>query len=154
MTIDFEELTVQNVSRHFGRRKALAGISFGARAGGILGLLGPNGAGKSTLLALLATLLQPSAGTIRYGNLAVVGDAARSDVSNGGAALRARIGMLGHDLYLYPELTAREVWRARCRGRGRWRARTCEIVGTRRRSRQQLLARHASTGRARARPYS
>ena len=108
MSIDFEELTVQNVSRHFGRRRALTGISFTARAGGILGLLGPNGAGKSTLLALLATLLQPSAGTIRYGNLAVIGDSARSNASAAGPALRSRIGMLGHDLYLYPELTAHE----------------------------------------------
>jgi heme exporter protein A len=108
VTLDFEELTVQNVSRHFGRRRAVAGITFTARAGGILGLLGPNGAGKSTLLALLATLLQPSAGVIRYGNLAAIGDTPRSNGSPGGAALRARIGMLGHDLYLYPELTARE----------------------------------------------
>lgn len=99
MTLDFEEVAVEDLSRHFGRRKALSKISFTARAGTIVGLLGPNGAGKSTLLAILATLLEPSAGTVRYG---------RSSAIAAGAALRARIGLLGHDLYLYPELTARE----------------------------------------------
>jgi heme exporter protein A len=98
---DFEALAVENVSRHFGRRKALSKISFTAHAGSILGLLGPNGAGKSTLLAILGTLLQPTSGTIQY-----VGRDGSSGLE--GAALRARIGMLGHDLYLYPELTARE----------------------------------------------
>ncbi len=65
----------------------------------MLGLLGPNGAGKSTLLALLATLLRPTVGIIRYGAV---------NASDHAAALRGRIGMLGHDLFLYPELTARE----------------------------------------------
>jgi ABC-type multidrug transport system ATPase subunit len=70
-----------------------------ASRGAIVGLLGPNGAGKSTLLAMLATLLRPSGGTISYGT--VDGNTASSE-------LRARIGVLGHDLFLYPELTARE----------------------------------------------
>jgi len=97
---DFEELAVEEVSRHFGRRKALSKITFNVRAGSILGLLGPNGAGKSTLLAILGTLLTPTSGTIHYGR--------NSSSSGRSAALRGRIGMLGHDLYLYPELTARE----------------------------------------------
>lgn len=96
---DFDDLTVDDVSRHFGRRRALSHITFRASRGGMLGLLGPNGAGKSTMLALLATLLRPSAGTIRYGT---------NDATTHGPRLRASIGVLGHDLYLYPELTARE----------------------------------------------
>jgi heme exporter protein A len=96
---DFEHLTVAGLSRHYGRRKALSKVSFSCRAGDIVGLLGPNGAGKSTLLAILGTLLSPSEGRVQYGS--VTADA-------GGAALRARIGMLGHDLFLYPELTAHE----------------------------------------------
>jgi heme exporter protein A len=108
---DFDTVVVEHVSRHFGRRKALSGITFTAHAGSILGLLGPNGAGKSTLLAILATLLQPSSGTVRYLGSAPKADQAlnsRDDTALDSAALRARIGMLGHDLYLYPELTARE----------------------------------------------
>ena len=99
MSIDFNELTAEDVSRHFGRRKALSRISFRTGTGSILGLLGPNGAGKSTMIAVLATLLRPSGGDIRYGT---------HMASATGAELRARIGVLGHALFLYPELTARE----------------------------------------------
>jgi heme ABC exporter ATP-binding subunit CcmA len=98
-TVDFDYVAAEDVSRHFGRRRALSRISFRADRGVILGLLGPNGAGKSTMLAMLATLLRPSTGTIRYGDVNPVQHA---------ASLRARIGVLGHDLFLYPELTARE----------------------------------------------
>lgn len=99
MSLDFDEVSVSDIGRHFGRRKALSQISFTCHAGEMLGLLGPNGAGKSTLLSILATLLAPSTGTVRYG--------AHSSREMG-AELRARLGLLGHDLYLYPELTARE----------------------------------------------
>ncbi|MGE0362175.1 MAG: heme ABC exporter ATP-binding protein CcmA [Vicinamibacterales bacterium] len=98
MSVDFDRVAAVRVGRHYGRRKALADISFTAGAGEIVGLLGPNGAGKSTLLAILGTLLAPSTGHVAYG------DAAGADR----AATRARIGMLGHDLFLYPELTAHE----------------------------------------------
>jgi ABC-type multidrug transport system ATPase subunit len=96
---DFETLTVREVSRNFGRRRALTCVSLECRAGDIVGLLGPNGAGKSTLLSILSTLLAPTSGDVRYGAQTAV---------EWGAALRARLGLLGHDLYLYPELTARE----------------------------------------------
>ena len=97
--VDFDNVSVEDVSRHYGRRKAVARVSFEARSGTILGLLGPNGAGKSTLLSMLATLLRPTSGRITYGSL---------DPLTDGSRLRARIGVLGHDLFLYPELTAME----------------------------------------------
>jgi heme ABC exporter ATP-binding subunit CcmA len=97
--VHFDEVIVDDVSRHFGRRRALSHITFRVRKGAILGLLGPNGAGKSTMLAILATLMRASAGRVRYGDL---------DASSSGAELRGSIGVLGHDLFLYPELTARE----------------------------------------------
>jgi heme ABC exporter ATP-binding subunit CcmA len=96
---DFDRLTLSDVSRHFGRRRALSRVSFSCAAGDIFGLLGHNGAGKSTLLSILATLLRPSSGDVRYG--------ARS-MQDGGAEVRARLGLLGHELQLYPELTAAE----------------------------------------------
>ena len=55
-TADFEQVTVSDVSRVYGRRRALAHVSLTCSAGQIIGLLGPNGAGKSTLLGLLSTL--------------------------------------------------------------------------------------------------
>lgn len=96
---DFAQVFVDDVSRHFGRRRALSHITCQANRGAILGLLGPNGAGKSTLLAILATLLKPTSGAVRYGS---------SSNSAAGESLRRSIGVLGHDLFLYPELTARE----------------------------------------------
>ena len=96
--MDFTSLTFEEVSKHFGRRRALAAVSLRCEAGQIVVLLGPNGAGKSTLLSIASTLLVPSAGQVSYG------DHRRAD----GAALRARIGLLGHDLYLYAELSAAE----------------------------------------------
>jgi heme ABC exporter ATP-binding subunit CcmA len=100
VTADFDRVAAVQVGRHYGRRRALNDISFSAGAGDIVGLLGPNGAGKSTLLAILATLLAPSTGRIEFGG--------EGGPSGHGAAVRARIGMLGHDLFLYPELSARE----------------------------------------------
>ena len=96
--MDFTSLQFVDVTRTFGRRRALNRVSLSAEAGTITALLGHNGAGKSTLLSIAATLLQPSSGTVRYGDHA----------ANGSAALRGRIGMLGHDLYLYQELSAAE----------------------------------------------
>ncbi|MBP1603510.1 MAG: ccmA [Acidobacteria bacterium] len=99
MVFDFDRLVVDDVSRHFGRRRALSRVSLTCGAGTILGLLGPNGAGKSTLLAILSTLIAPTSGQVRYGAF---------DARSAGPMLRGRLGLLGHDLYLYPELTARE----------------------------------------------
>ncbi len=96
---DFDEVDVRDVSRYYGRRRALSHVSLVCRAGEVLGLLGPNGAGKSTLLSILATLISPSAGEVRYGVYRA---------KEAGAALRACLGLLAHDLHLYPELTARE----------------------------------------------
>ena len=99
MTVDFDSVQLVDVSRHFGRRRALANVSLSAHAGDIVGLLGPNGAGKSTLITMLATLASPSKGEVRYGN---------EPASRLGAALRTRIGLLAHELHLYPELSARQ----------------------------------------------
>jgi ABC-type multidrug transport system ATPase subunit len=74
-------------------------VSLRCDAGELVALLGPNGAGKSTLLSIAATLIEPTSGTVRYGE---------HRARDLGAALRSRIGVLGHDLYLYPELSAAE----------------------------------------------
>jgi heme exporter protein A len=97
--VDFDTLTFSDVTRNFGRRRALNRVSLFCRAGEITALLGPNGSGKSTLLSIAATLLEPNAGEVRYGT-----QTARA----AGAALRSRIGLLAHDLYVYPELSAAE----------------------------------------------
>jgi heme exporter protein A len=97
--IDFDQVRLVDVSRHYGRRRALSHVSLSARSGEIVGLLGPNGAGKSTLIGILATLIAPASGGVLYG------DHAPRSVT---AALRKRIGLLAHELHLYPELSARQ----------------------------------------------
>jgi heme exporter protein A len=97
--LDFTTVNFTEVSRAFGRRRALHRVSLRLNAGEIVALLGPNGAGKSTLLGLAATLLEPSSGAIRYDN---------HTARTGGSGLRRCIGLLGHDLFVYPELSAAE----------------------------------------------
>jgi len=96
---DFDRVELADVSRHFGRRRAVSHVSLTINRGDILGLLGPNGAGKSTLIGMLATLVAPSTGSISYGEM---------KASAAGAEVRRRIGVLAHELHLYPELTARQ----------------------------------------------
>jgi heme ABC exporter ATP-binding subunit CcmA len=97
--LDFDRVELSDVSRHFGRRRAVSKVSLTIRRGDVLGLLGPNGAGKSTLLGMLATLVTPTSGTVTYGG---------TSASASGSGVRSRIGVLGHELHLYPELSARE----------------------------------------------
>lgn len=97
--VDFDVVDVREVSRHFGRRRALQQVSFACASGEIVALLGPNGAGKSTLLSILATLAAPTSGSVNYGPYTV---------ADAGPLIRARLGVLGHELHLYPELTALE----------------------------------------------
>jgi heme exporter protein A len=99
VSVDFLELSIRELSRNYGRRRALARVSMDCRAGEIVGLLGPNGAGKSTLLSIVSTLTAPTTGEVRYGTYTA---------RDAGPRLRARLGVLSHDLHLYPELTARE----------------------------------------------
>jgi sodium transport system ATP-binding protein len=82
-----------------GSAPALESVSFTGDAGEVVGILGPNGAGKSTLLRLLATSLQPTAGT------AII---AGHDLRRDAAAIRARIGLMTSSTAAYGRLTARE----------------------------------------------
>jgi len=85
------------VGKAFGRAVVLRDVTLRIAAGEVVALFGPNGAGKSTLLRLLATLIKPTQGRLRW-----FGGA------EGGTALRRRIGLVAHQSFLYPDLTARE----------------------------------------------
>ncbi|HEY5516770.1 MAG TPA: ABC transporter ATP-binding protein [Coriobacteriia bacterium] len=92
-------LEVEDLTRIFGPRKALDGVSFVVPTGAFLSIFGPNGAGKTTLLRTLTTLQNPSSGTARVFGLDVVKDAVE---------LRSRIGLISHNALLYPDLSAEE----------------------------------------------
>jgi heme exporter protein A len=94
-----EAIRLERLTRRFGEREALAGVSAVLGYGQTLAVLGRNGAGKTTLLRVLATLLLPHGGSVRVLGLELPREAHR---------LRARIGMLGHETLLYRDLTARE----------------------------------------------
>ncbi len=83
---------------HRAKVRALDELSLNIRRGEVFGLLGPNGAGKSTCIKLLLGLLFPTSGAIRiFGRLP-------RDVR-----VKARIGFLPEETYLYPYLNARET---------------------------------------------
>jgi ABC-2 type transport system ATP-binding protein len=64
-------LSVQHISKHYGKRPALIDLSFEVTEGQFCALLGPNGAGKSTLFQLLTGLFRPDGGDIKVGGYSV-----------------------------------------------------------------------------------
>ena len=113
-------IAVDALERRYGERLALDGVSLTLERGHTLGVLGPNGAGKSTLLRVLAGLLRPHAGSVRVLGAALPGDA---------AAVRGRLGFLGHAPLLYRELSGRDNLRFHARLHRVPFARVEELIG-------------------------
>jgi ABC-2 type transport system ATP-binding protein len=64
-------LSVQHISKHYGKRPALMDLNFELAEGQFCALLGPNGAGKSTLFQLLTGLFRPDSGDITVGGYSI-----------------------------------------------------------------------------------
>lgn len=92
-------VTIDKLAKTYGFLWALRDLHLDLPPGECVALLGPNGAGKTTLLKLLAGLIAPSAGAIRFDGV---------EFSRSMPALRARIGLLAPADHLYENLTARE----------------------------------------------
>lgn len=121
-------IELRGLTRHFGERPALRGVSVEVPTGATLAVLGHNGAGKSTLLRILATLLRPQAGEVK-----VLGE----PLPRRGFAVRAQLGLLSHDPLLYRDLSGREnlTYHARLFGVAPQRVEeVLEIVGMARRA--------------------
>jgi len=83
-----------------GTVTAVSDISFECHPGEVFGILGPNGAGKTTLLRMLATILEPTAGTATVGGY---------DIRTSPQQVRESIGYLSGSTALYERMTAREM---------------------------------------------
>jgi heme ABC exporter ATP-binding subunit CcmA len=90
-------VAVDAVWKFYGDYPALRDVSFNVNKGACLALLGRNGAGKTTLLRILAGLTRPARGRVT-----LLGEDARS------VETRRRIGVLGHGIGIYDELSAFE----------------------------------------------
>src|SRR2546423_6010690 len=65
-------IKVQNLSKSFGPKLAVNGVSFTVERGEVLGFLGPNGAGKSTTMRMITGFIPPSAGSVRIGEFDMI----------------------------------------------------------------------------------
>lgn len=90
-------VVIEKVWKFYGDYPALRDIDFTVEQGACLALLGRNGAGKTTLLKILAGLSRPAKGSV-----SVLGSDVRARFT------RTRIGVLGHGIGIYDELTAFE----------------------------------------------
>ncbi|GCE48472.1 ABC-2 type transport system ATP-binding protein/heme exporter protein A [Thermosporothrix hazakensis] len=90
---------IRRLRKSFGLKPVLRGVDLMLGPGERLALLGANGAGKTTLLRILACLTRPGGGTVTVAGLDSVRDAQQ---------IRRLVGFVGHQAYLYEELTALE----------------------------------------------
>ena len=92
-------LSAQNLTKRFGRREAVADVSFDVRAGEVFGFLGPNGAGKTTTIRMLVGLARPDQGSIRIRGL---------DLATHFEEALSHVGCIVESPDLYRYLTGRE----------------------------------------------
>jgi heme exporter protein A len=112
-------IELERVARRYGRRWALADVSFRVPPATVVMVSGRNGAGKSTLFRVLATAIRPDHGRATIGGFDVVRD--REDV-------RRMTAILSHANYLYDSLTARENLHIVADHLGIWRGAVTEVL--------------------------
>jgi ABC-type multidrug transport system ATPase subunit len=100
------ELSLVAVTRRFGTRVAVDGISLDVAAGSAVALMGPNGSGKTTLLRLMSGRDLPSDGQVLLGGQAFTED---------DKSVRREVALVAEDSAFYPDLTVREhLWLVAC----------------------------------------
>jgi heme exporter protein A len=113
-----QPLRAVRIGKTFGRQRALVDVSLDFEPGRVCAIVGPNGAGKTTLLGILSTLVKPTSGEVRLGD---------EPIRRGS---RHRIGYVGHEPGVYPDLTAEQNLR--------WFAALYGLPDARERGRQML----------------
>ncbi len=99
-------IVVTSLSRSFDGLPVVRDASFEVRPGSVTALVGPNGAGKTTVMLILASLLQPTSGSVRVGGFDPVADP---------AAVRAVMGWMPDTLGSWPTLTVHSAIRTTAR---------------------------------------
>jgi len=89
-------IKVENLTKIFGAKRAVDGVSFAVERGEVLGFLGPNGAGKSTTMRMLTGFLPPSGGTVTVGGY---------DVAEHPIPAKKLIGYLPESAPCYTDMT-------------------------------------------------
>ncbi len=92
-------IEVQGLIKSFGTFYALRGVSLRVHAGECLTIFGPNGAGKTTFLRILSALSRPTSGEISILGLSL---------KEKSSVIQRQLGVIGHQTFLYDDLTAAE----------------------------------------------
>ncbi len=92
-------IEVNNISKSYGRVKALQDVSFAVEKGEVFGLIGPDGAGKTSMFRILCTLLLADEGTATVDGF---------DVVKQMTDIRKRVGYMPGKFSLYQDLTVEE----------------------------------------------
>ena len=92
-------IEVNNVSKSYGKVKALDDVSFAVQKGEVFGLIGPDGAGKTSMYRILCSLLLPETGTATVDGF---------DVVKQMREVRCRVGYMPGKFSLYQDLTVEE----------------------------------------------
>jgi ABC-2 type transport system ATP-binding protein len=102
-------IVAENLTKYYGARLAVDGVSFDVRPNEVMGLLGPNGSGKSTILRILTGYLHPTSGTARV---------AGCDVVSQSLEARSQLGYVPEDVPLYTNMRVLEFLEFMGRVRG------------------------------------
>jgi heme exporter protein A len=92
-------IEVKKLTKSFNEHLALRGLDLKVESGKALVIFGPNGAGKTTFIKILATIMNPSSGTVLLDGM---------DIKNQAEKVRRKIGVVSHSTFLYGNLTAYE----------------------------------------------
>lgn len=95
-------LEIKNLSKHYGRLKAVDGLDLKVQAGTVFGILGPNGSGKTTTLGMILDIINPTSGEYYWFG------------QKSGTETRKRIGAILEHPIFYPYLTAVQNLRVVC----------------------------------------
>ena len=92
-------IKVNNITKLYGKQKALNDVSFSIEAGEVVGLLGPNGAGKSTMMKIITCFIPPTSGEVTVNGF---------DIYEQSIEVRKRVGYLPENNPLYLDMYIKE----------------------------------------------